>query len=155
MVELRGESLVMRQDESGPVELLDHLGHGESVAGAGDAEQDLVLLPGGDAGGEFFDGAALVATRLVVTNQLKIHSVSVRCYSMGKDAARSLRAGIPDVAAVGVFFRSRALAPSGRRRHGVVTLASMKQPANDQPYRPENRRNHEENRKEDDTGEDD
>ena len=43
-VELRGERLVRREDERGALHLLDHLRHGEGLARAGDAEQDLVLL---------------------------------------------------------------------------------------------------------------
>ena len=44
VIELRGEGLVMRQDQRRAVGLLDDLGHGEGLAGAGDAEQHLVLL---------------------------------------------------------------------------------------------------------------
>ena len=66
--ELGGERLVVRENERGAVEVLDHLRHGEGLARAGDAEQDLVLLAGFDAGDEFFDGAALVAARLVVAD---------------------------------------------------------------------------------------
>ncbi len=66
--ELGGEGFVMGEDESGAVEVLDHLGHGEGFAGAGDAEQDLMLLAGLDAGEEFLDGAALIATRLVIAD---------------------------------------------------------------------------------------
>ena len=39
VVELRGEGLVVREDERRAVGLLDDLGHGEGLAGAGDAEQ--------------------------------------------------------------------------------------------------------------------
>ncbi len=85
--ELGGEGLVVGEDEGGAVELLDDLGHGEGLARAGDAEQDLVLLAGGNAGDELVDGAALIAARLVVTDQLKVHSVPVRCYSIAKDAS--------------------------------------------------------------------
>ena len=46
VVELGGEGLVVREDEGGAVDLLDDLGHGEGLAGAGDAEQDLVLFAG-------------------------------------------------------------------------------------------------------------
>ena len=49
VIELRGEGLVVREDQGGPIGLLDDLGHGEGLAGAGDAEQHLVLLAGGEA----------------------------------------------------------------------------------------------------------
>ena len=41
-VELRGQRLVRREDEGRALRRLDHLGHGEGLAGAGDAEQHLV-----------------------------------------------------------------------------------------------------------------
>ena len=44
LVELGGQGLVVRHDERGPVDRLDHLGHGKSLAGTGDAQQNLVLL---------------------------------------------------------------------------------------------------------------
>ena len=53
--------------------LLDDLGHGEGLAGAGDAEQDLVLVSGVEAGDELGDGAGLVALRLVVGDELEVH----------------------------------------------------------------------------------
>ena len=73
VIELGGEGLVVGEDERGAVGLLDDLGHGEGLAGAGDAEQDLVLFAGGEAGDELFDGAGLVATGLVGGDELKVH----------------------------------------------------------------------------------
>ena len=43
-VELRGERLVGREDQRRALGRLDHLGHGEGLARAGDAEQHLVAL---------------------------------------------------------------------------------------------------------------
>ena len=43
-VELRGEDLVRREHERRALQRLDHLGHGEGLARAGDAEQHLGLL---------------------------------------------------------------------------------------------------------------
>ena len=40
-IELGGQRLVGRQDQGRALRLLDHLGHGEGLAGAGDAEQHL------------------------------------------------------------------------------------------------------------------
>ena len=74
VVELGGEGLVVREDEGGALDLLDDLGHGEGFAGAGDAEQDLILLAGGEAGDEFGDGAGLVALGLVGGGELEVHS---------------------------------------------------------------------------------
>ena len=73
VVELRGEGFVVGEDERGAVELADDLGHGEGLAGAGDAEEDLILFAGGDAGDELADGAGLVALRLVVRVELEVH----------------------------------------------------------------------------------
>ena len=43
-IELRGEDLVGGEDQRGALQLLDHLGHGEGLAAAGDAEQHLGRL---------------------------------------------------------------------------------------------------------------
>ena len=73
MIELRGQRLVVGQDQGGAVGLLDHLGHGEGLAGAGNAEQHLVLFAGGQALHKLVDGARLVAPRLVAGDELKVH----------------------------------------------------------------------------------
>ncbi len=65
-VELGGQGLVGRQDQGGALHGLDHLGHGEGLAGPGDAQQDLVALFGPHAGHQFGDGGRLVAAGLVV-----------------------------------------------------------------------------------------
>ena len=75
MVELGGEGLVVREDEGGAVELLDDLGHGEGFAGAGDAEQDLVLVAGVEAGDELADGAGLVSLGFVGGGELEVHAL--------------------------------------------------------------------------------
>ncbi len=59
--ELGGEGFVVGEDEGGAVELGDDLGHGEGFAGAGDAEENLILFAGGDAVDEGCDGGRLVA----------------------------------------------------------------------------------------------
>jgi hypothetical protein len=46
VIELGSQSLVVREDEGGAVQLFDDLGHGEGLAGAGDAEEDLVFFSG-------------------------------------------------------------------------------------------------------------
>ena len=63
-VELRGERLVGREDQRRALGRLDHLGHGEGLARAGDAEQHLVALVGAHALDQFLDRLRLVALRL-------------------------------------------------------------------------------------------
>ena len=46
VIKLRGERFVVRQDQRGAVGSFDELGHREGFAGAGDAEQHLVLVAG-------------------------------------------------------------------------------------------------------------
>ncbi len=65
-VELRGQRLVGRQDEGGALRRLDHLGHGEGLAGAGDAEQHLRAVVALHAFHQLLDGLRLVALRLEV-----------------------------------------------------------------------------------------
>ena len=60
------QRLVGRQNQGGALRLLDHLGHGEGLAGTGDAKQDLRPLSGVDAFDEILDGCWLVARRLEV-----------------------------------------------------------------------------------------
>ena len=50
VIELGGEGFVVREDEGGALELFDDLGHGEGLARAGDAEEDLVFFAGVNAG---------------------------------------------------------------------------------------------------------
>ena len=47
--ELGRQRLVVGHDQRRPLDLLDHVGHREGLAGAGDAEQRLMPLPGLDA----------------------------------------------------------------------------------------------------------
>jgi hypothetical protein len=75
VVELGGEGLVVREDEGGALQLFDDLGHGEGLAGAGDAEEDLILLSGVDAGDEFGDGSGLVALGFVGGGELEVHTL--------------------------------------------------------------------------------
>ena len=63
-VELRRQRLVGREDQRRALGRLDHLGHGEGLAGAGDAEQHLVALVGAHALDQLVDRLRLVALRL-------------------------------------------------------------------------------------------
>ena len=54
--------------------MLDQLGHGEGFAGAGDAEQDLVLFAFQDAAEKLLDGGGLIAAGLVIDAEMKSHN---------------------------------------------------------------------------------
>src|SRR5262249_45823057 len=69
-IELGGERLVRRQDQSRALGALDHLRHGEGLARTGDAEQDLVALAEIDPGDKLVDRTRLDAFRLVVGDDL-------------------------------------------------------------------------------------
>jgi hypothetical protein len=73
VIELGGEGLVVGKDEGRALRPLNDLGHGEGLAGAGDAEEDLVSLTGRETGYEFLDCAGLIAARFVCRDQLKVH----------------------------------------------------------------------------------
>ena len=64
-VELGGQRLVGGEHQGRALGALDHLGHGEGLAGAGDAEQHLVALVLAHAGHQLGDGGGLVALGLV------------------------------------------------------------------------------------------
>ena len=65
VAELRGQRLVVRDDERGPLELLDRPGHGRRLPGAGGAEHGLELVAPLDALGELGDRLRLVCRRVV------------------------------------------------------------------------------------------
>ena len=62
-VELVRQRLVVRHDQRRALHLRDDVGHGEGLAAAGDAEQDLRGIAALDAGDQLLDGARLVARR--------------------------------------------------------------------------------------------
>ena len=59
--ELRGEGLVVGEDEGRPVELGDDVGHGERLARAGDAEQRLGAVAGVESLDQAVDRVGLIA----------------------------------------------------------------------------------------------
>ncbi len=65
-VELRRERLVRGQNDGRALCRLDHLGHGEGLSRAGDAEQHLIALARGEAVDQVRDRRRLVSGRLVV-----------------------------------------------------------------------------------------
>ena len=78
VVKLRGERLVVRENQRGPIGLLDDLGHGEGLAGAGHPQQHLVLLAGTQPVDKLADGAGLIALGRVAGDELKVHSRIIR-----------------------------------------------------------------------------
>src|SRR5688572_31627314 len=50
------------------------VGRGERLAGAGDAEEGLAILAGGEAGGKLLDGPRLIAGRLVDRKSTRLNS---------------------------------------------------------------------------------
>ena len=70
-VELGRQGLVGGQDQGGQIQLLDDVGHGEGLAGAGDPQEHLVGMPRLDAPQQLLDGLGLVALGLKIRNQLK------------------------------------------------------------------------------------
>ena len=68
VIELRRQGLVVRHHQRRPVGLLDHLGHGEGLARAGNAQQHLVLLAVENTPSQRLDGGALIAVRLVIAD---------------------------------------------------------------------------------------
>ncbi len=78
LVELGGEDLVMGEDEGGAAGEFDDLGHCEGLAGAGDAEQDLVGVAVVNAADEGFNGGALVAAGLIGGAELVGHVLQYR-----------------------------------------------------------------------------
>ena len=79
----------MREDQRRALHGLDDLGHGEGLAGAGDAEQDLVFFAGREAGDDLCDGAGLVALGLVGGVELKLHLYRIDERSAGNDGAEA------------------------------------------------------------------
>ena len=70
-VKLGGERLVVRHHQCGFLDLLDNVGHGEGLAGAGGAEQHLMAAAEVDPFHEFGDRLRLVAHRLKLCVQFK------------------------------------------------------------------------------------
>ena len=78
VIELRSERLIVREDNRRAVRGGDHFGHRECLAGAGDAEQDLMLFADVNAVRKLGDGLRLVAAGLVVAGEFEIHWVAAQ-----------------------------------------------------------------------------
>ncbi len=70
-IELGRQGLVGGQDQGRALGGLDHLGHGEGLAGPRNAQQHLVALAALQAGDDVGDGGGLVAGRLIVRHHPK------------------------------------------------------------------------------------
>ena len=70
-VQLGRQRLVGRHDDSGPPGLLDHIGHGEGLAGPGDPQQRLVTQAVVDPFDQLGDGLRLVTGGLVIGVELE------------------------------------------------------------------------------------
>ncbi len=70
-VELGGQRLVVRHHQRGPLLLLDDVGHGEGLAGAGHAHEHLVLGAGLEPVDQGFDGLRLVPGGLEGSDELE------------------------------------------------------------------------------------
>ena len=73
LVELSGERLIVGEDERWALELLDHMGHGEGLARAGNAQQYLGVLPRPRLRHKLFNGLRLVASRSKIRKELEGH----------------------------------------------------------------------------------
>ena len=60
------------QHQTGPLDLLHDLGHGERLAGSGRAAQDQMFGAGVDARDKRLDGFGLVPCRLVIGDNMEI-----------------------------------------------------------------------------------
>src|SRR3989442_880163 len=79
LVQLRRQRLVVRQDQRRPFDRLDHLGHREGLAAAGDPEQHLVHVRRPHAFDELPDRLRLIALRLEIGGELEQASHSGSC----------------------------------------------------------------------------
>jgi hypothetical protein len=84
MVQLGGQGFVVCEDERGTIHSFDNLRHRESFAGAGDPEENLMLLAGLDTANELVDRRGLVSARLVTAAQSKLHVRSLLPVCRGK-----------------------------------------------------------------------
>ena len=72
-VQLRRQRLVVREHQRRPLHLLDHVGDGEGLAGAGHPQQGLVRQAAGEPIHKFFNRLRLITRRQVVRKELETH----------------------------------------------------------------------------------
>ena len=128
--ELRGERLVVGEDERGAVPALDEVRHRERLAAAGDALEDEAVLAAREPAHERVDGLGLVARRPEVRDELEerhVHRVNPSCRragarrtgGAGRRAGRGRRSRAPRRPARSTSSRrgcGRGPRPAGPRR---------------------------------------
>src|ERR1051326_2731461 len=75
-IKLRGQSFVVRDNQSGSIQLLDNIGNCEGLARACHAEQCLMAISCLDRFQEFCDSLPLIATWFEVRLKMKRHSTN-------------------------------------------------------------------------------
>ena len=80
-VKLRGQRLVVRDDERGPIQLANDVRNRKRFSRAGYTQQRLVPIAGLDGLDQLRNGLSLVATGRVVRFQLKRHSTKIAFFS--------------------------------------------------------------------------
>ena len=130
-VELGGQGLVVGDDQGGQLGLLDDLGHGEGLAGAGDPLQGLGLVPGPQAPGQGLDGLGLVAGRLEAGHDLELLHHCRFCGRseslMARVWALRLRRILTSTVSPGLLS-SRAPSRSYSELTGILSTSTMMSP---------------------------
>ena len=83
-VKLGGEGFVVGHHQGWELQLLDDVGNGEGLAGAGCAEQHLVVVAFFDAGNQFLDGVRLIAGGFIGGVKFELHHLIIvqrKCFS--------------------------------------------------------------------------
>ena len=70
-VKLRRQDLVGRQDQGRPLQIFDHLGHGEGFSRPSNPEQHLITLVVAHSGDQFPDRSRLITGWLEIADQLE------------------------------------------------------------------------------------
>ena len=83
-VQLRGQRLVVAQDEGRTLEALDDIGHREGLTGARHAEQRDGADPLGEGVAKAVDGRRLVAGGLIFRLKLKLHTTKIHFIFLGE-----------------------------------------------------------------------
>ncbi len=124
-VELRGQRLVGRENQRRALRRLDHLGHGEGLARAGDAEQHLIALVAPHPLDQLRDRLRLVALGLEFRDHPQ-PPPALRLFRPGRPVRRPRR----PLANVGVaLFEQDLERIDGRRRAGHAARVAVRRRA--------------------------
>jgi hypothetical protein len=75
-IKLGGQSLIMRDDQRGFLDPLNHIGHGEGLSGTGHTQKDLVLGPFQNILTQYSNGLRLIALGFKFGDEFKaIHTI--------------------------------------------------------------------------------